>query len=204
MQDGLNAAALINTIVMSLMRYHGTELVVTNPVLPQHLQHAAFLCGGRGILSEFTPLSSCWKELSEGPYFILRSFQSTLYSTPVFHLYLMHKNESTPRRCLFQWLWWDRCPGKLSKMCRAKKGELSDGGWTVSCHPHWIDLCIPRTSVPGLLQFRHLQASGLPTSDDYSRSWPFPWQHALAAFADRYMTHSNLHLSHISKYFKTF
>lgn len=34
-------------------------------------------------------------------------------------------------------------------------------------------------SVPRLLQFRHLQASGLPASDNYSYSWPFHWQHAL-------------------------
>lgn len=43
MQDGLNAIALINIIVISLMMYHGTEMVATNPVVsPPHFQHAAF------------------------------------------------------------------------------------------------------------------------------------------------------------------
>lgn len=59
MQDGLNAAALINNIVMPLMRYHDTEPVVTNPVAPPCLQHAAFSVGDvGGVLSEFIPLLS--------------------------------------------------------------------------------------------------------------------------------------------------
>lgn len=161
-----------------------------------------FSVGGGGILSEFTSLSSCWKELSEGPYPILQSFQSALYSTSVFHLYLMHKNERAPRRCLFQWLWWDRCPGKLSKMCRAKKGWLSDGAWLVSFHPHWMGLCVQPLS-PRIAVIQTFTGIRSTTSDNYSRSWPFHWQRALAAFADRYMTHCDLHLSNINKYFKT-
>lgn len=32
-QDGIIAVALINIIVISLMMYHGTEMVVTNPIV---------------------------------------------------------------------------------------------------------------------------------------------------------------------------
>lgn len=48
MQDGLNAVALINAIVLSLMMYHGTEPAVRNPaVSPPRLQHAALHWRGR-------------------------------------------------------------------------------------------------------------------------------------------------------------
>lgn len=72
MQDRLNAAALINTIVISLMMYHGTESVVMNPVVsPPCLQHAAFHLGSGGEESpaRIHPIVILLKRVVRGPLF---------------------------------------------------------------------------------------------------------------------------------------
>lgn len=59
MQDGITAVALIDIIVVSLMMYHGTEIVVRNPVSHHHVfTMLPFTKRWRGLLLEFTLLSS--------------------------------------------------------------------------------------------------------------------------------------------------
>ena len=68
MQGGIVAVALIAVIVMSLMLFHGTEMVTTNPVVSLPcFQHAAFHCGRRETRDRSHPIVTLLESVVREP-----------------------------------------------------------------------------------------------------------------------------------------
>lgn len=103
-----------------------------------------------------------------------------------------------------QWLWWDRCPGKLTKLRRAKKRRLTDDWWTFSCHLHWIGICIlhlsPRIAA---IQTFFTGIQDNPALIAIHILGDFTGIYTPGIFVVRHITHCNLYLFHINEYVKT-
>lgn len=208
MQDGIIAVALINIIVVSLMMYHGTEIVVRNPVSHHHVfTMPPFTKRWRGLLLEFTLLSSYWKELSEGPYSILQSFQSAFYSNFVFHLcYLMHKNERAPGKYLFPMALIRQISWETTKKVQGKERRAIQWLMVIllpRSHPLIQHICVLHLSlrIPASQTFTGIQDN--PTLMTTHIPSHFTDTYALGIFVISHMIRYHLHLSHLDEYFKT-
>lgn len=123
---------------------------MTKPVIsPPCFQHAAFHYRKRGDSCQNSPHCHLIENSRQRAPILSYNHFDLLFTPLCISSLLFDKNKRAPGKCSYRWLWWDWCPGKPSKMCRVKKGRLSDDAWTLSCCPWQIS--------PGFLQFRHLQ-----------------------------------------------